>query len=234
MQVVKVFKGSLQFESRTGLIPEKTRQGVVTGLAAIDDLLPGGEFATGAIHEVLGVTEYPPLMFPLLIAKNAVRGGVVAWTDPRSKLHPPGLAMLGLPLSRLLILRPQPERDALWAVSECLRCKLITVCVAMPNRLSRTDARKLQLAAERGGGIGLLLRPFSALSSPYAAATRWIVRPIAGQRMMQRWSVELIHGHGGRVGHSVIVEACRETLHVRATEAMADRQDHPKVVAASA
>jgi hypothetical protein len=97
-------------------------------------------------------------------------------------------------------------------------------------RLSRVEARRLQLSAERGGGVGLLLRPAGrAVSSEHAAVTRWLVRPAPGERTVQRWSVQLIHGHGGRVGQAVILEYSRETNRVRAVEQLADRPAEKEV-----
>jgi hypothetical protein len=95
------------------------------------------------------------------------------------------------------------------------------------DRLSRVQVRRLQLAAERGGGVVFLLRPLKDKASnappPYAAASRWFVRPLAGNVSVRRWEVRLLHGHGGRVNQSVILEVCRETNLVRASEAVADR-----------
>src|SRR2546423_1093128 len=89
---------------------------------------------------------------------------------------------------------------------------------ALATGLPALEARRLQLSAERGGGIGLLLRPLGRASSEHAAVTRWLVRPAPGERTVQRWSIQLVHGHGGRVGQSVILEHSRETNRVRAVE----------------
>lgn len=144
----------------------------------------------------------------------------VAWSDPRRCLYPPAVAAMGIPLNRLLILHPKDEREELWATAECMRCRGIGATVLSPRRLSRIEARRLQLAAEDGGGIGILLRRAGAPSAEYSAATRWLVAPAAGERATQRWKIQLIHGHGGRIGSSVILEVCRATDHVRAFEAV--------------
>ena len=151
------------------------------------------------------------------------RRGAVVWIDPDGILYPPALAAAGLPLERILLLRVRRPADQVWAIAECLGCPGVRVTVASPPPLSRIEARRLQLAAERGGGAGILLRPLGAASAEHAAVTRWLVKPAPGERNVQRWELELIHGHGGRVGATVILEACRETHLVRAFEPVADR-----------
>jgi hypothetical protein len=89
----------------------------------------------------------------------------------------------------------------------------------------------LQLAVERGGGVGVLIRPYTGASRHHAAATRWLVEPARGERTIQRWKIQLIHGHGGLLNRGVYLEYSRETHRVRATEELADRQVETKVAA---
>ena len=217
-------------------------RGFVTGLPALDALPPGGAFARGAVHEILAEEgQGTPLFLAMLLAKGSTgilpvsetRGGfrhgqdarATIWCDSKGTIYPPALAAHGIPLEQLFLLHPRAAADQTWAVAECLRCKGVAAVVACVDyRLSRVEARRLQLSAERGGGVGLLLRPASrAVSSEHAAVTRWLVRPAPGERTVQRWSVQLVHGHGGRVGQAVILEYSRETNRVRAVETVADR-----------
>jgi protein ImuA len=232
--VITSVGGMLQTLSASCVASPDRSQNLVTGLAALDALLPGGAFARGAVHEVLSATPMPSFLLPLLLSRTAARFGRVVWCDSQRQFYPPAAAAIGLPLDHLLVLRPPSVIDEVWAVTECLRCRGVAACVAPLPKLSHVQARRLQLAAERGGGMGILLRPAGAVAWPYAAATRWMVRPITGERMLQRWSVELLHGHGGRTGQSVLVEYCRETDHVRAIEAVAHRSDQTKTATASA
>ena len=230
--------------------------GFSTGLAALDALAPRHGFARGAVHEILsdaaddhgggGARSFALLLARAAAAassKSALDGRVVVWSDPRGEVYPPALATAGLPWERLLLLRAADPADELWAVAECLACPGIAATVAAPPpRLSRVQARRLQLAAERGGGIGVLLRHVgnkrsaAAASTHYAAATRWLVQPARGDAAVQRWSVRLIHGHGGQVNQPITLEVCRDTNHVRAIETLADRpaQATPAVARASA
>lgn len=153
--------------------------------------------------------------------------GAIIWCDPTGEIYPPALANFGIPLDRLFLLKTRNDRETVWAIAECLRCKGVAAVVAAPPALSRIEARRLQLAAERGGGAGILLRPLRGRGSAvHAAATRWLVRPMPGERTLQRWSVQLIHGHGGRVGQNVILECSREThrISVRPAPAVPVRQ----------
>jgi protein ImuA len=198
-----------------------------TGIASLDALAPHRGFVRGAVHEILSDTN--SFFLPALLARSAAPSGWIVWCDSRRELFPPGLRALGIRLDRLVVLRAP---DELWAVAECLRCPAVAACVAALPRLSRVEARRIQLAAERGGGLGILLRPAEAAHWPYAAATRWLVAPARGQRNLQRWQVRLLHGHGGRVGQSVLLELCRETDHVRAIEGV--EQSQPRSIAAGA
>ena len=213
------------------------RGGLSTGLAALDELSPGGALESGVIHEVLSDDRrHVPRFFALLLARAAaVGGGAVVWCDPGEDVYPPALAAGGLPLERLFLLRARRPTEQLWAAAECLRCKGVAATVAAPPpRLSRVEARRLQLAAERGGGIGVLLRQAGASSAHYAAATRWLVKPVPGNGAAQRWDVQLIHGHGGRVGKTITLEVCRDTNLVRAVDVLAGRPDQAKTARASA
>jgi hypothetical protein len=154
--------------------------------------------------------------------------GVVIWSDPHRELYPPALATLGVDLNNLILLRPKSEADELWAIAECLRCSAVAVTVAAPQKLSQIEARRLQLAAERGGGVGLLLRHTGRTSTHYAAATRWLISPARGERTIQRWKIQLLHGHGGRVGENVFLEYSRENHSVRAIEKLPHRQTATK------
>jgi hypothetical protein len=152
----------------------------------------------------------------------------IVWCDPRRELYPPALAAAGIPLDQLLLLRPKTPEDEIWALAECLACRGVAATIAQPPPLSRVQVRRLQLAAERGGGVGLLLRPHDAAATHHAAATRWLVQPARGERTVQRWRIQLIHGHGGRLHESVYLEYSRDPHHpqadrVRALPELADR-----------
>jgi protein ImuA len=231
-------------------VPSVCRDSFRTGLDVLDKLAPAGEFQYGAVHELLSDPRSPaPKTIALLLARAAQQqrgdnygingGGAVVWSDPAHELYPPALLSsspeTSIDLRRLILLRCANPEDELWALAECLRCKGVSATIASISRLTQLEARRLQLAAERGGGIGLFMRPYAAKShAPYAAATRWRVRPVSGTEQIQRWSMELLHGHGGRIGQIVLIEVNRETRIVRASAPIADRSTPPQATRATA
>lgn len=210
-------------------------QGVRCGIEGIDELLGPSGLARGAIHEVLSpATKRVPRMFALLLARAALGSGAIVWCcdnhegrgskrDAESAFggtwYPPAAAALGIPAERLILLKPRDTKETLWALAECLRCKGVSVTIArLGDRLGSIDARRLQLAAEAGGGIGVLLRPAGVSSAHYAAATRWLVESAPGEALVQRWNVTLLHSgqvaasrHGGQTHSTMTLEVHRET-----------------------
>ena len=229
MQVVSCHNGKLQSLAAAELKGRADRT-FTTGLEPLDHLAPSNAFARGTIHELLFAPEHSqPRFFATVLAQHASAARSkqprlpIIWSDPRGELYPPAVAAMGIDLKQLYLLRVPTPADETWAVAECLRCKGVGAVVAAAQFLSRVEARRLQLAAETGGGVGLLLRPTGKRSANYAATTRWLVAPARGERSVQRWRIQLLHGHGGRVGETVFLECDRETHSVRATTQLADR-----------
>jgi protein ImuA len=220
----------------------KSTRSFTTNLPALDQLAPSGSFVCGAVHEILCDPRHgSPKFFAAILARSAMQaGGALVWCDPKEEIYPPALVAAGIPIERLYLLRPKSLADELWSIAECMRCAGVaaTIAAIRPGRgreaFSRTQARRMQLAAERGGGVGIFIRATGRTgdgSDIYAAATRWLIEPAAGEHTVQRWKIQLIHGHGGRLNQAIILEHHRDqyepgraTHLVRATEELADRQ----------
>lgn len=220
-----------------------------TGVEGWDLAAPGGGFVRGAVHELLevggGGGGGGAWVLAAVLARAACGGvgggggGKVVWADPAGELFAPAVVAAGVPLEKLVILRAGGTGgagkgrggaggvgDQLWGIAECLRCPAVSAVVASPPVLSRLWARRMQLSAERGGGVGIFLRQ-RARAGIYAAATRWEVSPAAAEPGTQRWRVELVHGVGGVEGgqrgmeKAFLVEVSRETGDVRSTAVVA-------------
>jgi hypothetical protein len=137
-----------------------------TGKSSLDARLPGGGWPTASLIEVLlddtGLGEVQ-LFLPALVACQASRHGEDApwlvWIAPPHEPYAPALAQSGIELKRLLVVRPTTAMEALWAAEQALSSG---VCAAVLLWLKGTDdrwLRRLKLAAEAGGSLGVLFRP---------------------------------------------------------------------------
>jgi len=98
------------------------------------------------------------LLAPALRTALARLGWLVLVTPP-GQPHAPAWQAAQLPAERLLIVRPDNPRDWLWSVDQSARAGMPAVLV-WPGRvvLSSKTLRRLQLAAEEGGGLLVIIR----------------------------------------------------------------------------
>ena len=140
----------------------RTAAGVLPfGVAAIDQALPGGGLALGALHEVAGggmgaIDGAAAALFAAGIL--ARREGVVLWCVSRPDLFAPALAQAGLGPDRVIYVEAGDDKTVLACFEEGLRHGGLAGVVAEVARLSMTSSRRLQLAAERTGTLGIALR----------------------------------------------------------------------------
>jgi protein ImuA len=127
----------------------------------------------------------------------------VAWIGSRDDLFAPGLSALGLAPERLIVVRARARDARLWALEEALRSPGLAAALAEVDRLTLTQSRRLQLAAEAKGVTAFLLRPLAACDAPSAAVTRWRITALPGITPgwgPPHWQVELFRCRGGRTG----------------------------------
>jgi protein ImuA len=171
---------------------------------AIDAALPWGGLPRAALHEILAAEPGAAAGFAALLLARA--GGTVLWIAPEPDAWPPGLARFGLSPAQLVLVRAPRQQDALWAMEETLRCPAVGAALLVAGELDLTAARRLQLAAEAGGVLGLLLRPDEDGAAPTAALTRWRIGAAASDSQSPHelgdpaWSLDLLRCRGGRGG----------------------------------
>ena len=125
--------------------------------------------AGGRVHELEG----DAAVGFALSAASATRG-LVFWVGlarHTSGLRARGLASF-LDVSRLVTVQVADRREALWAGEEALRCSgagLVVIQTGLGPDLF--ESRRLQVAAQTGGGLGLVLVRRRAQAS--AAESRW-------------------------------------------------------------
>jgi protein ImuA len=192
------------------------------GDGRIDALLPGGGLPLGRWHEAGGAgleaeTAAAPAAFAAVLAARLARDGAVVWVARREDLHGPGVAGLGLEPERLILVATRSETETFAALEDALATVGVAAAVAEAESVDLTTGRRLQLACERRGATGLVVRRRlfgrPARAGLSAAETRWRIEPApsepeAGEPGLgaPRWRLTLERARGGR-GGSWIVEA---------------------------
>jgi protein ImuA len=160
-------------EGLPSLSAGRSAEAVPLGVAAIDDCLPWGGLAAGGLHEIRGGAGASQGFAAYLLGRLArQRRGRLLWLTLSDHLHAPGLAGLGVPVEKVLLVRPPRAADLLWAAEEGLRCKGVAGLLADIDGADFRAARRLSLAARGSGVPGLLLNRGAPLGAPL---TRWQV-----------------------------------------------------------
>jgi cell division inhibitor SulA/protein ImuA len=202
-QLLAQLKAACEHGQRSG----RTTLTIATGHTELDAALPGGGWPCGAITELMpevaGIGELS-LVLPAL-ATLARAGKYLAWIAPPHLPCPQALVQHGLALKQLLLIHTVNMAATLWAAEQLLRCTHIGAVLAWPAALDDRRVRRLQLAAEAGGGCGLIYRPASAaaVSSPAALRLQLTGTP-------QGLGVHIKKSRGGRA-HAVVVHPASQT-----------------------
>jgi protein ImuA len=207
------------------------------GLPEIDSRLPGGGLARGALHEVAGggngaIDCAAAALFVAGIAGRTT--GKTLWCIAKPDLFAPALAQAGLAADRVVYVEAGDDKAILACMEEGLRHGGLGAVVGEIARLPMTASRRLQLAAEGTGSIGIALRRWrrhsdaSDFGAPTAAMTRWRVSVLPSEPLpvpgvgRHRWLVELIRAKAGESA-DIELEACDETGRLALPAGLGDR-----------
>jgi protein ImuA len=153
------------------------------GAAEVDAALGGG-LALGRWHEIAGEgleaeTGAAPAAFAALMAAPLARRGWTVWVLRRDDLWAPGLEGLGFPSERLIQVCARDEAEALGVMEDALATAGVSAVIGEVEAVDLTAGRRLQLACERKGATGFVVRrrPFGGQArreaAGSAATTRW-------------------------------------------------------------
>ncbi len=173
-----------------------------------------GNLQLGRVHEWFGVEHgseggwYPPLTLFCGIADQLQAQSSddpVLWVGRRVWPYP---AVLGPQLcKRSIFIDPGDVHQRLWAMDTVLRSDAIVAVMGDGTGLNMQATRRLQLAAEAGGGLALLARPAHEIAHRSAATYRWRVEVRHGHER-PCWSVELIRNKSGGMRYGLERQGC--------------------------
>ena len=165
-----LFNGGRVWKGRPAAPPASVHP---TGLAALDAVLPSGGWPESALSEILmaqdGVGELQ-LVLPTLARLSALGERIVLVAPPYTP-YPHAWQNAGVDVRQLSIIRAE-ERDALWAVEQCLRSGSCGAVLCWPRKADDRALRRLQVAAETGQTLAFAYRSIKDAINPSPAALR--------------------------------------------------------------
>jgi protein ImuA len=172
----------------------ESRQQCVSSLFSnMDAWLPQAGFVLGSFVEILqdthGVGSYA---FALRVAR-AVKDSKPTWAvlDTEATFNPSVAKAYGWDARKLILVRAAPQ-DGGWCFAQLLRSKDIGACFWSSSSMDNMVFRRLQLAAERGGGLAFVIRPIAALRKPCWGSLRLHVVSCSSNKIRLR----LLHARG--------------------------------------
>ena len=192
---------------------------VHSGCSALDQLLPTAGFPRGSLVEwFIGSLGSGAETLALNVALQACsEGGGLVVIDRAGRFYPPAAEAWGISLQQLVVIQPRNGKDELWALDQVLRCPGVSAVWAPIAKLDGRAFRRLQLAVENSGSLGLLLRPERMSKQPSWAHYQLRVHPQKTQPGSQgrRVRVELVRCRGALAGSSVELEIDEITGNIR-------------------
>lgn len=187
-----------------------------TGWPQLDVIFPEGGLRQGMLLECLGQVQGGGVaLLALWLARQMftaeslpkrdsgnpkVRtGGVFVVFDNDGKLYPPAIAALGMSLEQVMIVTPQNKKDLYWALDQVLRCPAVSAVWSCLSKISSRDFRRLQLAAEAGRALGVLVRDEKFKKTPTWAHVRLLISALSSSNSE---SVFCQSGGGSEAGQS--------------------------------
>ena len=217
----------------------RRRETLPFGIPSFDARIAEGGLRLDGLHEVAAGTAQmsDDSAATLFMAGIAARAwGPILWVVRRRDLFAPGLYQAGLAPERVLYAEARDDAELLALMEEGLRHRGLGAVIGEVKRATMGATRRLQLAAEGGRTIALLMRRHpredaDPLGAPSAALTRWRITsaPSAPSRHgmgRARWTVALERQRGGEP-FTTLMEACDDTGRLALPAALGDRSRAP-------
>ena len=147
---------------------------VATGFPALDQALPDGGLPCDSVVEILcpqwscGETE----LVSSALTSLSRQSRWLVWVNPPWLPYAPALMQQGIELENTLVIHSKQDKDILWAMEQCLSSGACSAVQGWPHRPTPQQIRRLQLAAQKGNSLCLLMRPQPHLQQPSPAPLR--------------------------------------------------------------
>lgn len=168
--------------------------GLPTGFDVLDAALPGGGWPFPGLVEILSARPASGgglrLLLPVL-ARLSREPRWLIWVAPPYQPYAPALQAAGLALRQVMLVDLATEApgadgaarstaaaqtDVLWTFEQALRFPGCGAALLWPQEIDALGLRRLQLACEAGGTLGVLFRPAACAAQASPAALRLLLQ----------------------------------------------------------
>lgn len=200
-----------RLRQRIESVQQSTAVPFSSGCLALDRILPKQAFHRGTLVEFLSECGGGATSLALMAACEACKDGrPLIIVDREQRFYPPAAAHFQVD-SDIIFVRPRTQKDYLWALNQSLCCEGVGAVLSWLGTLNDRVFRSLQLASERGGTAGLLVRPIALRGHPTWSELQLLVEPIPTTKRSRQMQVTLTRCRHGKAGASVILEFDDET-----------------------
>jgi len=216
-ELIQQLRSSLQQAHRSLRLNNHQHDVVSTGIPALDHLLPQQGLPRGTLSEWIAAEPGSGMLFlAMQVAGQAQRSGPLVIIDALQCFYPPAFTATGVQTDHTILIRPKSRADELWAMEQCLRCRGTGAVLCQIDSLKTKEFRRLQLAAESGNAIGLLIRSAAARRQPGWADVRLLIAPQTSPlKFHRRVEVRCLYAKGSLNDQIISLDICDETGAVR-------------------
>ncbi len=194
-----------------GLRPALCNMDLNSALGPIRHAFPGASFPLGAIHEFVsyGMEDAAATggFVSGLLSSMMKNEGIVIWMSAARNIFPPALKPFGILPDKIIFIDLKKEAEILWVMEEALTCNGLSAVIAEMKELSFITSRRLQLAVEKSGVTGFIVRRDPRKLETTACVSRWKITSLPSEPVdgipgvgFPRWRVELIKTRNGKPG----------------------------------
>jgi protein ImuA len=133
--------------------------------------------------------------------------GALIWISSIRTIFPPALTTFGISPDRIIFIDVKTEKEVLWVMEEALTCNGLAAVVGELREISFTASRRFQLAVEKSGVTGFIIRCQPRSTNVTACLTRWKVYSLPSVLSAEMpgvghpsWRVELLKVRNGKPG----------------------------------
>jgi protein ImuA len=179
-------------------------------LGEIEKNFPMNRFPIGAVHEFVcgnvGQAVASSAFVAGLLSGLMLKGGACLWIGT-SPVYPQSLSTFGIAPDRVIFIHLTKSKDILWAIEESLNCTGLAAVVGEVSELDFKQSRRLQLAVEKSGVTGFVMRNLTANKNNTACSARWQLSALPSENPdglpgvgFYKWKVELLKVRNGQTG----------------------------------